>query len=237
LFNGSTGKKLDVVNLDEEYELLLKEPWVKYGTKLKIKEIHDLLMHLPRSSSVSIISAEHLHKELFTHSGAGTLLRRGYRIHKHTELSKLDSDRIRALLVSSDPSISSGSTTVAEFFRSLEGKSIVGYGDGAYDIFALVSKPNEPNGLPYLEKFVASKTASLNNVTDNVWNMIKKDFEKLIWVVPKNDANKQWYFERADGYYSFKVLKIIGRILGMTRPCFGMELKTWDSSPRSYNRL
>lgn len=46
----------DVINLDEEYQDLLKEPWVKYGTKLKLKEIRELLMHLPRSSSVSIIS-------------------------------------------------------------------------------------------------------------------------------------------------------------------------------------
>ncbi len=90
LLNGSTGKKIDIINLDEEYEDLLKEPWVKYGTKLKIKEIRELLLHLPRSTSVSIISADHLHKELFTHSGAGTLIRRGFKILKETDINKLD---------------------------------------------------------------------------------------------------------------------------------------------------
>ena len=63
---------------------------VKYGTKLKINEIKDLLMHLPRKSSVSIISAEHLHKELFTCSGSGTLIRRGYQIIKDDDINKMD---------------------------------------------------------------------------------------------------------------------------------------------------
>ncbi|GMF63585.1 unnamed protein product [[Candida] boidinii] len=76
IINGNTGEKISIINLDEEYEDLLKESWVKYGTKLKIKEIRDLLMHLPRSSSVAIINVNDLQKELFTDSGAGTLIRR-----------------------------------------------------------------------------------------------------------------------------------------------------------------
>ena len=62
IINGETGEKVSVINLDEEYEDLLKQSWVKYGTKLKIKEIHDLLQHLPRSSSVAIIDVDDLQK-------------------------------------------------------------------------------------------------------------------------------------------------------------------------------
>ena len=180
----------------------MKESWVKYGTKLKIKEIHDLLMHLPRSSSVSIISAEHLHKELFTHSGAGTLVRRGHRIYRETLASKFDSDRIRALLSSTDEDVISGVTTVAEFFKDLENKSFVAYGDGSYDIFSLIVNPSGPNEFPFLEKFVVTKTGALNNVTDNVWALIKKDFKQLVWITRNDDANKAWFFERSDGSYT-----------------------------------
>ena len=174
---------------------------MKYGTKLKIKEIHDLLMHLPRSSSVSIISAEHLHKELFTHSGAGTLIRRGHRIFKQPDLSQLDMDRVRALLSSVDPDILSGEMTVAELFKSLQDKPCVAYGDASYDILAIVSNP--VNDLAFLEKFIVTKTGALNNVTDNVWSLIKKDFDKLVWVAAKDDPNKTWFFERADGSYTW----------------------------------
>ncbi|TPX36677.1 hypothetical protein SmJEL517_g01197 [Synchytrium microbalum] len=203
LFNGTSGKKIDVINLDEEYDDLMKEPWVKYGTKLKIREIHDLLQHLPRSSSVSIISPEHLHKELFTHSGAGTLIRRGHRIFRQDDVNKLDVDRIRHLLNENDPEITSGTSSVAKYLKSMSEKPVTIYADAAYDIFAVVAHADGAKAkIPFLEKFVATKTGVLNNVSDNVWQMIKKTFPSLVWVTPKGDENKVWYFERADGSYN-----------------------------------
>ncbi|KAI8906435.1 Aspartate/glutamate/uridylate kinase [Gorgonomyces haynaldii] len=206
LFHGVTGKKFDVINLDEEYEDLMKQSWVKYGFKLKIKEIHDLLMHLPRSSSVSIISAEHLHKELFTHSGAGTLIRRGHKIQRFSgdEIQKLDVDRLRHLLEAHDPSVVDGTQSVAEILSQIKSRpNITVYCDASYDIFALVSQDMVSKPLSLLERFVASKTATVNNVTDNVWTMIKKDHQSLAWITPKEDAHKQWFFERADGSYTW----------------------------------
>jgi N-acetyl-gamma-glutamyl-phosphate reductase/acetylglutamate kinase len=185
----------------QEYEDLLKEPWVKYGTKLKIKEIHDLLMRLPRTSSVSIISAEHLHKELFTHSGAGTLIQRGHKIFKYRNSSELDSDRVRSLLSEHDPAVLDGSVSVASYLKALDGRKVHLYGDSGYHVFAsvVVESESEP---PILEKFVSTRSAFLNNVTDNIWAAIKKDFPSLAWVVKKNDPNLAWYFERADGSYT-----------------------------------
>ncbi|KAI9207860.1 protein arg-6, mitochondrial precursor [Polychytrium aggregatum] len=202
MINGSTGEKIDVINLDEEYEGLLKEPWVKYGTKLKLKEIRELLMHLPRSSSVSIISAEYLQKELFTHSGAGTLIRRGNKIYKGEDVSKIDTDKLRALLESSDHDVQNRATTVSSYIQTLQdsGAHAV-YHDAAFDIFAVISK-NSPHGVSSLQKFVFTNNAALNNVTENVWNIIKKDFAKLTWVTDKADPNNGWFFERADGSYT-----------------------------------
>ena len=74
LFNGRTGELIESINLDEEYDDLMKEEWVRFGTKLKLREMKELLDHLPRSSSVAIISVDQLQKELFTDSGAGTLI-------------------------------------------------------------------------------------------------------------------------------------------------------------------
>ncbi|KAF9235442.1 hypothetical protein BU15DRAFT_64799 [Melanogaster broomeanus] len=55
LFHGVTGEKFGVINLDEEYDQSMKEPWVKYGTKLKLREFKELLDVLPRSSSVATL--------------------------------------------------------------------------------------------------------------------------------------------------------------------------------------
>lgn len=204
LFNDK-GKKIDVINLDEEYDDLMKQPWVTKGTKLKIQEIRELLIHLPRSSSVSIISADHLHKELFTHSGAGTLIRRGNKIFKETDLTKLDVDRLRKLLQSNNQEIADGSNSVAKYLSGLQDKKAVMYGDEAYEVFAVVSNNSE---FPVLEELVASESAVLNNVTENIWNIIKKDYPTLIWACYQDDPNKSWFFERCQGSYSLN-----GRIL------------------------
>jgi N-acetyl-gamma-glutamyl-phosphate reductase/acetylglutamate kinase len=182
---------------------LLKQPWVKYGTKLKIKEIHDLLIALPRSSSVSVISAEHLHKELFTHAGAGTLVRRGYKIHRFQgkETENLDLDMIRKLLEEFDPQILSGNQTIEQFFRTLSDREdITVYCDASYDCLAVITKNTE---VPVLEKFVVSKNGTINTVHDNVWDSIAHDEKSLAWIEPKTSSHRQWFFDRADGSFSF----------------------------------
>ncbi|MEO6138170.1 MAG: acetylglutamate kinase, partial [Luteimonas sp.] len=68
---------IDSINLSTEYEELIAQPWLHSGMRLKIEQINDLLSALPPSSSVSITRPDELAKELFTHRGSGTLVRRG----------------------------------------------------------------------------------------------------------------------------------------------------------------
>lgn len=183
---------------------MLKEPWVKYGTKLKIKECKELLDRLPRSSSVAIISAGHLHKELFTDSGAGTLIRRGHKLFKYDSLDKVDPDKLRNILETEDPAIKSGKTSVASYLRDLQQKNVIIYTDEPGQVLAVVTQdPSVPDAPAVLEKFVTNKTAALNNVPENLWTNIKKDHPALSWEVSKEEEegnlDKSWHFERADG--------------------------------------
>ncbi|KAI8642500.1 Aspartate/glutamate/uridylate kinase [Parasitella parasitica] len=204
LYHGVTGKKIDTINLDEEYEDLLKEPWVRYGTKLKISQCKELLDGLPRSSSVAIISAGHLHKELFTDSGAGTLIRRGHKLFKHNKLDEVDPDKIRRIMEAEDPSIQAGEGSVASYLRSLQQKDVQIYTDEPGQVLAIVTKDPKDSSKPaVLEKLLTSKTAVLNNVTENLWNSIRKDNDTLTWRVDnrakEGNLDPSWHFERADG--------------------------------------
>lgn len=199
LVNGSTGEKISVINLDEEYDDLMKQPWVKYGTKLKINEIKELLTYLPRSSSVAIISVHDLQKELFTDSGAGTLIRRGYKLVSASNLDQFVSqDALRKALLR-DPAIAENKLSVASFLRQLEGVSFKAYGDEPLEVLAIVRNA-EP--IPVIEKFLPSKNGWLNNVTDNIWNAIRKDYPTLQWVIDEQDENSPWYFSKADGSFA-----------------------------------
>ncbi|KAI8068021.1 Aspartate/glutamate/uridylate kinase [Gongronella butleri] len=205
LYHGVTGKRIEVINLDEEYEDLLKEPWVRYGTKLKIKQCKELLDGLPRSSSVAIISAGHLHKELFTDSGAGTLIRRGHKLFKYGSLDQVDPDKIRRIMEAEDPSVKSGEQSVASYLRELQGKKDISiYTDEPGQVLAVVTRDSSDASKPaVLEKLLASKTAVLNNVPDNLWNTIRKEHPVLSWRVDAKQAegtmDRSWHFERADG--------------------------------------
>ncbi|KAF8995995.1 hypothetical protein BDQ17DRAFT_1401192 [Cyathus striatus] len=192
MFHGVTGEKLDVINLDEEYDALMKEPWVKYGTKLKLREFKELLDHLPRSSSVAVISASMLQKELFTDSGAGTLIRRGYKLFKHDSIDSIGPDRFRQVVHDRDPDVISGFQSVTDPYTI--------YGDEPLDVVAVVSHP--VGEVPVMTKLLPSRSGILNNVMDNVFNAIKKDHKKLFWTAPAEDENRAWHFERADGSFT-----------------------------------
>lgn len=201
IINGETGEKVSVINLDEEYEDLMKESWVKYGTKLKIKEINDLLQHLPRSSSVAIIDVDDLQKELFTDSGAGTLIRRGYKLISRSNLNDFSSPDILRSALLRDPEIKTGKLSVASYLKHLEKSKFKSYGDEPLEVLAIVVE-NEDGEVAKLEKFLSSKNGWLNNVTDNIFSAIKKDYDSLYWVVNENDPNLSWYFSKSDGSFA-----------------------------------
>lgn len=199
LINGATGEKISVINLDEEYDDLMKESWVKYGTKLKIKEIKELLTYLPRSSSVAIISVHDLQKELFTDTGAGTLIRRGYKLLSRNNLEQFPSQEALRKALQRDPAIANRKVSVASYLRSLEGVSFMAYGDEPLEVLAIVKNDQST---PVLDKFLSSKNGWLNSVTDNVWSAIRKDYPSLQWVVSEQDENSPWHFSKADGSFA-----------------------------------
>ncbi|KAJ7080628.1 acetylglutamate kinase ARG6 [Mycena belliarum] len=200
LFHGVTGEKLSVINLDEEYDQLMKEPWVKYGTKLKLREFKELLDHLPRSSSVAVISASMLQKELFTDSGAGTLIRRGYKLFKHNSIEGLGADRFRQVIHDRDPEVLSGFQSVTGVLADMKNTPYTIYGDEPLDVVAVVSHP--PGETPVLTKLLPSRAGVLNNVMDNVFSAIRKDHRRLFWTAQADDENRAWHFERADGSFT-----------------------------------
>ena len=178
----------------------MKEPWVKFGTKLKLREFKDLLDHLPRTTSVAVISVNMLQRELFTDSGAGTLIRRGYKLFKHDGIEKIGADRFRQVVHDRDPDVLSGMQSVTQVLNDLKKTPYTIYGDEPLDVVAVVSHP--PGEVAVLTKFLSSRSGVLNSVMDNVFASIKKDCKKLFWTAHADDENRAWHFERADGSFT-----------------------------------
>lgn len=242
IVNGNTKEIVSVINLDEEYEGLLKEEWVKYGTKLKIKEIKELLDYLPRSSSVAIINVHDLQKELFTDSGAGTLIRRGYKLVERNSLNEYDSLSLDSLRSCLDKDIKSRNATnddevsVAKYLSDLKTRTFKILSNEPNDVVAIVLNDNQEI-IPKLDRFMCTQHGWLNKVTDNVFTHLKKTYPSLQWVVDERDPNIAFHYSKSEGSYlkDGQVLFWYGvQDLDTVTALIAEFCKTLDKSPFSY---
>lgn len=199
LFNGDTNQKISAINLDEEYDHLMTQWWVKYGTRLKIKEMKQLLDTLPRSSSVAIIHPAHLEKELFTDTGAGTLIRRGDKLNTADSLDAFpDQTQLKQVLVRDREGLDA-SAVVDRYVKTLSQRPFKAYYDENMEALGIVLPPADESSIAHLATFTITKPGWLTNIADNVFQNLRKDFPRLMWTVRQDDENLTWFYDKADG--------------------------------------
>lgn len=202
LFNGDTKEKISAINLDEEYDQLMTQWWVRHGTRLKIKEMKELLMDLPKTSSVAIIHPADLQKELFTDSGAGTLIRRGNKVHNASHLAEFsDLNKLKEVLVRDREGLDA-KAVVDRYVKDLQSQQFKAYFDEPMEALGIVLPPRDGSSMAHLATLTISKAGWLTNVADNIFAAIKKDYPKLMWTVKEDDENLTWFFDKADGSLS-----------------------------------
>ncbi|KAI0883706.1 Aspartate/glutamate/uridylate kinase [Annulohypoxylon maeteangense] len=198
LFDGNV-QKISAINLDEEFEHIMSQPWCKFGTRLKIREIKDLLETLPRSSSVAIIHPGDLQKELFTDSGAGTLIRRGDKLMTAESVADFsDLGKLKDVLVR-DREVRDARATVDRYLDFLQGRKFKAYFDEPMKALAVVLNPAPDQTYATLATLTITKSGWLTNVADNLFAAIKKEYSSLVWTVKADDENLTWFFDKADG--------------------------------------
>lgn len=185
----SDGEIIDSINLSTEYDELLAQPWLHSGMRVKIEQIHDLLMQLPMSSSVSITRPDELAKELFTHRGSGTLVRRGEKIRVFERWDQLDLPRLQSLVESGF-----GRRLHADYFETTEPYRI--YVSEHYRAALILTLEN---GIPHLDKFAVSDDAQGEGLGRAAWQVMRADNARLFWRSRSDNAINDFYFDEADG--------------------------------------
>ncbi|EON66364.1 protein Arg-6, mitochondrial [Coniosporium apollinis CBS 100218] len=202
LFHGVTHKKISAINLDEEYEGLMKESWVKYGTRLKIKELKQLLDDLPKTSSVAIVHPDHLLRELFTDTGAGTLIRRGNKLRTAEKLDDFgDIQKLKQVLIRDCASVNS-EEVVDRYLEDLSRRPFKAYFDDSMEALGIVLPSADDVNMAQLATFTVTKSGWLSNIADNIFQSLMKDFPKLMWTVSQDDENLTWFFDKASGSWA-----------------------------------
>jgi acetylglutamate kinase len=156
---------------------------------LRPGKIVDLLDRLPAESSVSITSPGHLARELFTHRGCGTLVRRGEPIRRYDGLDGVDHAALRTTLESSFRR-----ELAPSYFGRLQPRDVLVAGD--YVAAAILT---EQAGVPYLDKFAVTARAQGLGLGASLWSRIRALAPRLLWRSREDNPINPWYFKHSDG--------------------------------------
>lgn len=180
---------IDSINLATDFDQLMSEDWVHSGMRLKLNEIKLLLDDAPLTTSVSITSPSALARELFTHSGAGTLVRKGEQIAKLTDKRNVDGERLMTLVEG-----------------AFEQRLLPGWWDGIDLIAAYISESYRAAAVVaaldefvYLDKFAIDETARGEGLARTVWDHMVREFPDLVWRSRSDNLFNAFYERESDG--------------------------------------
>ncbi|HEU4894341.1 MAG TPA: acetylglutamate kinase [Acidimicrobiia bacterium] len=183
------GAVIDSINLATDYDTLMSEAWVHSGMRLKLAEIKRLLDDTPATSSVSITTPSALARELFTHSGDGTLVRRGERIDKVDDKGEVDPARLVDLIESAF-----SQKLVPSWWESTD--LLAAYLSESYRAAAVVTELDE---FVYLDKFAIEETARGEGLARTVWDHMIRDFPDIVWRSRSDNQFNPFYEKECDG--------------------------------------
>ncbi len=182
------GRVISAISLVNDYDHLLAQGWVHSGMRLKLMQIRELLEGLAPDASVSITSATNLTRELFTHTGAGTLIRRGEVIDFHEQVPPERLNEFQALLEDSFAQRLRPDWLQGRAIRALliaeSGRAAALLVDGVDDI-------------PYLDKFVVTPEAQGEGLGAALWQAVRQHCPQLYWRARAANPIAGWYFQQA----------------------------------------
>lgn len=192
------GQIIDSINLSTEYEHLMAQPWINGGMRVKIEQIADLLQSLPLTSSVSITRPAELAKELFTHKGSGTLVRRGEKVFRFESWEGIDLERMRTLIESSF-----GRKVVDDYFERTTPYRV--YVSENYRVAMILT---QESGLVYLDKFAVLDDAQGEGLGRAVWLVMREENPRLFWRSRHGNQINHFYYAESDGCYKQERWKV-----------------------------
>ena len=186
--------RISLVNLSADYERLLTSGDLPRRHASLLRHVKKLLDQLPQRMNVAVVNPLQLLRELFTVSGAGTLIRKGSRIEKHSGLAAVNRRRLTDLLESAfDRPLVPGAL---EEGGIVESQSEHVYLEENYLGAALFGNTSIA---PYLSKFAVNRQAQGEGIGGEIWSMLTRDFPVFFWRARPSNPIVSFYTKQCDG--------------------------------------
>ncbi len=181
------GKLISAISLTEDFHSLMNQEWLHSGMRLKLEQIQQLLEPLSPSASVSITSVGNMAKELFTHDGAGTLIRKGERIFKLDSIATDQRSMVSDLLEKSF-----NRELQPDYFDSLKLQTLLLASSGR--AAAIITEGAD--GVAYLDKFAVTPEARGEGLAAALWQRLQAEYPALYWRSRRANPINSWYFSK-----------------------------------------
>ncbi len=191
---------ISVVNLATDYERLLAANVLTRQHGSLLRHGKHLLDQTPHRMTATVVNPLQLLRELFTVSGAGTLIRKGSKIEKHDGLASLDRGRLQALIESAFGRRLAAGALEQEFERIYVEESYLGA--------AMLSQT--PVGV-YLRKFAVDRQAQGEGIGGDLWAVMTRDYPSFFWRARPTNPIVSWYLKNCDGVARFPDWQVFWR--------------------------
>lgn len=194
------GARISSINIGDDYEHLMQQPWFKHGDRLKLRQIKQVLDALPLESSVAVVSPKELAAELFSHAGRGTIIRNRERILEVDSLDGIERDRLVALLEASF-----GERLNPDFLTSIQDSIEAIYVSEQYRGAAIMTRLDDDadgHGQPgtvMLNKFAVQAQFQSEGLGRRLWERIRAKHSSVVWRARRDNPINDFYFHNADG--------------------------------------
>ncbi len=180
--------RISIINLTTDRQLLPPGVLSKRDNELLASSDRLIQLAEPNQLLISITSPLNLLKELFTVKGAGTLIKRGSAVERHTSYATLDVPRLKQLLETSF-----GKELAPGFFDL---PPLAVYLDASYRGAAIV---HDAYPAPYLSKFAVQPEAQGEGIGRDIWEVLVRHHSELYWRSRIDNPIASWYLSVCDG--------------------------------------
>jgi acetylglutamate kinase len=185
-------RPISAISLTSDYDYLVVQSLVQRSMRERTGLIYRMLDSLESTSSVSVTRAADLVRELFTHSGSGTLLRKGeailfQEIPRKSDLAMLPALLERCFHRRLDPAWLE-QQNIAGLLMAESGRAA-----------ALLMRGHQ--SIPYLDKIMVTPEARGEGLGAALWQALRGRFPAMYWRSRSNNPINSWYFRRAQTTY------------------------------------
>lgn len=182
------GTVLSLVDMTTEYEALVMPDRLPTHQQALLRQVNRLFKIIDRRTTIAVTSPLDLLRELFTSTGAGTLIRLGSSITHVSDMTRVDCSRLQTLIETAF-----GRTLVADFFtRPIHALYL------ADDYRGTAIITDTPAG-HYLTKFAVDRQARGEGVGHDLWRVIYANSPQIFWRSRADNPLVTWYEQQCDG--------------------------------------